>query len=239
MRCEICGCPSPRFFADKDGYRFVECPDCGFVFLDPMPGDAEIEALYAGSGEPDTEYSKQASRMRRAIGLLPKFLPLIYNKTVLDVGCGGGFKVAAFGAFAKEAVGIDISEHAIAFAKRRFPKYRFLRCDYRNIGPDFGTFDLVYSSEVMEHVTDLRAFMRMLRHVTRPGSRVYITTPDLGHPRVPKPVTAWSVFGPPHHVRFFNIENITRLFADHGFDLSKWYRNPKPGLKLLFERVRP
>ncbi len=40
-----------------------------------------------------------------------------------------------------------------------------------------GSFDLIVSSEVMEHVTDKESFLAHLRRLLRPGGFLIVTTP--------------------------------------------------------------
>ncbi len=99
------------------------------------------------------------------------------------------------------------------------------------------TFDFVYSSEVIEHLPDINGFMAMVSEITRPGGMVYVTTPDIGHWRVPGDVTAWDMFSPPAHVQFFTRRAIAILFERHGFRLRRVYFKLKPGLQILAERL--
>ena len=66
------------------------------------------------------------------------------------------------------------------------------------------TFDFVYSSEVIEHVGDIKAYMNLLERITHKGSFIYITTPDIGSRNRPENVLDWTPFGPPQH-SFTNI----------------------------------
>ena len=44
--CRVCGATRTGAFAEKDGYAYTRCAACGFVFLDPMPGAAELARQY-------------------------------------------------------------------------------------------------------------------------------------------------------------------------------------------------
>ena len=79
--------------------------------------------------------------------------------------------------------------------------------------------------------------MTVLAAISRPGGRVFITTPDIGHRRVPDDVTEWDMFSPPTHVQFFDAATIATLFERHGFRLRRRYFKLKPGLQILAERL--
>ncbi|GAB4225740.1 MAG: class I SAM-dependent methyltransferase [Chlamydiales bacterium] len=82
-------------------------------------------------------------------------------KSILDVGCGGGFFAAKLAKkFPKtQVVGIDISTDAIKFAKNRFENATFPNLSFmvKNILEDkfsHQVFDIVTSTLVFHHLTD-------------------------------------------------------------------------------------
>lgn len=235
--CPVCGASAHRPFADKDGYAFQRCGECRFVFLDPMPTDGELAAIYNSGGEAPGYFSKHASRARRAHLKLPRFFRYIVGKDVLDLGCGGGIMVGALGRLARHAVGLDISAQAIELAQATYPKHTYISAHFRDASLEADAFDFVHASEIIEHVNDLDAFMNLLQRITRPGGYVYITTPDIGHAKVPSEVRDWDVFSPPRHLQFFERSTLTRVFANYGFEARRKYFDAKPGLQMLFRRT--
>ena len=79
--------------------------------------------------------------------------------------------------------------------------------------------------------------MKTLSHLTNTKGHVYITTPDLGHPKVPENITEWDVLCPPIHVQHFTKKTVTILFKKYGFDIIKFYKNKKPGLVFLSRKL--
>lgn len=235
--CPVCGASAHRPFAEKDGYAFQRCGECRFVFLDPMPADDELAAIYNSGSEAPSCFTKHASRVRRAHLKLPRFFRYIVGKDVLDLGCGGGIMVAALGRVARRAVGLDISAQAIELARSTYPKHTFIAEHFRDASLNADSFDFVHASEIIEHVNDLDAFMSLLRNITRTGGHVYITTPDIGHSRVPPEVRDWDVFSPPRHLQFFERSTLTRVFAKYGFEARRKYFDAKPGLQMLFRKA--
>ena len=124
----------------------------------------------------------------------------------------------------------------MAYARQSFP-----RCHFDCVSFDQFTvtepYHFVYSSELIEHVSRLDDYMDLMVRLTTQGSRVLITTPDLGSPRVPADVTQWDVFGPPYHVQFFRRSNLALLFERYGFSEREVLPDRKAGLKVLFERT--
>lgn len=104
---------------------------------------------------------------------------------VLEIGCAPG-KILAWVAatFDAEATGVDYSERGIAWSRTLFERLGIpadLRCEdvFRTtLSP--GSFDLVYSSGVIEHFEDPRPIVRSHVALTRPGGKALIALPDYG-----------------------------------------------------------
>ncbi|MGH8119826.1 MAG: class I SAM-dependent methyltransferase, partial [Gammaproteobacteria bacterium] len=173
--CVVCSSPGPAFLAQKDGYIFDRCRHCGFIFLDPMPAQRELNKQYTSPHrEAEPTYDKAGSRLRRAYGKLPRFLPYAWGRDILDLGCGGGFVTHALGLLARSATGIDISGNAIAYARSRFKRPRFFCCSFSEAPESGRQYGFIYSSEVIEHVSDVNLYMRTLSRLAAPGAYVYI-----------------------------------------------------------------
>lgn len=235
--CRVCGDSHTGFFAEKDGYAYARCAACGFVFLDPMPDAAALAGQYAGEAIGAEAYPKAASRFRRARVKALRLVRYVRGNETIDLGCGGGFMVEAMRRLGARATGVDVNPGAIAYASRRFARNRFYCDDLAGFEGRGLAFDFVYASEVMEHLPDIGAFMGLIARITRPGGHVYVTTPDIGHWRVPGDVTEWDMFSPPMHVQFFNTRCLGVLFERHGFRVRRRFFKLKPGLQILAQRL--
>ncbi|MEN3340785.1 MAG: hypothetical protein V7644_189 [Actinomycetota bacterium] len=109
---------------------------------------------------------------------------LVAGKRVADVGCGAGYGCKILhDAGAREVHGCDISRHALRFARRRFGACaEFTRqtiVDLTDYGDD--SFDIVFSSEVLEHIKEYGlagAALAELRRIVRPGGLLIVGTPN-------------------------------------------------------------
>lgn len=234
----MCRKPGAVFFGRKNGFSLSRCGACGFLFLDPMPSQDQLAALYHGEASITQDfYPKAGSRFHRAFIKAFKFIRYIRGHDVIDVGCGGGFVAEAMRRVGGRATGLDVSGQSIAYARKRFPATEFVSGVLEDFQRTGRTFDFVYCSEVIEHVPDVEAFTAALARVCRPGGHVFLTTPDIGHWRVPKGLLSWPAVDPPRHVRYFTAESLGLLLERHGFELRRKLVRFKPGLQVLARRV--
>lgn len=113
------------------------------------------------------------------------------GERVLDAGCGEGLLSVRMAEAGMEVVGIDISEPNIRAArkaaKERNVKVRFEKGDLDNIPFGKGSFDVVVSSHVLEHLPDIERGARELYRVTR--KRALIAMPTCLNP------ACWALLG--------------------------------------------
>ncbi len=232
--CPICDGVQTAFYARQNEFDFVVCRDCGFVFLFPMPSPEALADVYDDEAFGIGRYPKATSRKRRALFRALGLWPYFVRKDSIDVGCGGGFVAEAMRRLGARASGLDISPGSIAYAKDAFPRVRFFEETFETFLARGETFDFIHSSEVIEHIGDVKSYMKFLSGIARPGARIFLTTPDIAHPAVPEDVTQWDMFSPPRHVQLFTQATLTRLFDAHGFDIVKrYYKKNAPTLQVL------
>jgi SAM-dependent methyltransferase len=103
----------------------------------------------------------------------------------LDLGCGTGEFTAALVQAGAVAVGVEVAEAALERARARHPELDFRLVPLEGPRPlEDGSFELVWASEVIEHVTDTARWLSEVRRVLVPGGRLLVTTPSHGRLRV-------------------------------------------------------
>ncbi len=149
------------------------------------------------------------------------FTPLA-GRTALDVGCGAGLLCEPLARLGAAVTGIDAAPEAIAVAEAHAAQGG-LAIDYRACGIEdlSGTYDLVMSLEVIEHVADPAGFVRGLAGALADGGLLILSTPNRtplsklalisvaeGTGRIPRGTHDWD--------RFLTPEELTALLADAG-----------------------
>ena len=136
----------------------------------------------------------------------------------LDLGCGVGDFAAELARAGAEVVGIEVAEAALARARARHPglDFRVARVDGPLPLPD-GSFDLVWASEVIEHIADTARWLSEVRRVLAPGGRLLITTPS--HGRLRLAVGGIERFSEPlgDHLHLYSRRSLRTLLSEFGF----------------------
>lgn len=140
---------------------------------------------------------------------------------VLDVGCGEGDLTAdlAAGSGGAHVVGVEVAEAAVRRARARHPEL-----DVRAVpidGPlpfEDGSFDVVWSSEVIEHVADTARWLSEVRRVLVPGGRLLLTTPS--HGRLRLAIGGLERYSEPlgDHLHLYTARSLRELLTGFHFD---------------------
>lgn len=102
------------------------------------------------------------------------------GKRVLDVGCGVGMYLAAFGRHTTHTFGVEVEREWASQA--RSCATGIVQAVGEALPFADGAFDLTFSHEVLEHVADDRAVMAEMVRVTRPGGRIVLFVPNRLYP---------------------------------------------------------
>jgi len=119
-------------------------------------------------------YVWRAGQERR-LSLIRQYAPL-EGRQVLDAGCGVGTYVVAFRRFTEAVYGVDLDLEKVTLAAKGSSNVQVASVEalpFRD-----GSFDVVLSHEVIEHVTDDRAALAEAVRVLGPGGRLVVYAPN-------------------------------------------------------------
>jgi ubiquinone/menaquinone biosynthesis C-methylase UbiE len=137
----------------------------------------------------------------------------------LDLGCGDGRFTAELARIGAAATGVDIAEAALNRARAAHPDLDFRLAPFDGPLPfDDVSFDVVWTSEVIEHVADTARWLSEVRRVLVPRGRLLLTTPSHGRLRVA--ASGMEAFSDPlgDHLHLYTRGSLTALLGEFGFD---------------------
>lgn len=163
---------------------------------------------------------------------------------MLDLGCGAGRFLRALRDAGAEPVGVEIAAAAVERARVNVPG-----ADVRLLEPDgslplgHGEVDLVWCSEVLEHVADTAHALLEARRVLRPAGRLLVTVPF--HGRLQAAAIALVRFEAHYdplgqHLRFYTRRSLAGALTAGGFtDVRVTAAGGVPALRrMLVARAR-
>ncbi len=149
----------------------------------------ECQSYFFDGENPASSYSDMANRdefwldyVQAGAGITNMLAPLFALKTLnpgslIDVGCGFGFVVHYWQSLGHSALGLERAQYGnIGEEKLGINVYRRHLDEYLRENPG-RKFDIVYSSEVVEHTSDPGAFVRQLCSLVSEDGIVILTTP--------------------------------------------------------------
>ncbi len=140
---------------------------------------------------------------------------------ILEVGCGDASFTKCLTTFSANVTALDISAPQIEENSRAHPQIEFLQHDVAEPLPfPDETFEVIWCSEVLEHLFDPAFALKEMHRALVPGGRLLITVPF--HGRLKDTLIAlfkWDEHFSPNnpHIRFFTRNTLTRLAAAAGF----------------------
>jgi 2-polyprenyl-3-methyl-5-hydroxy-6-metoxy-1,4-benzoquinol methylase len=151
-------------------------------------------------------------------------------KRILDLGCGNGALCAALSRTGADVVGCDPSATGIAVAQRTYPHIPFRPLSVYDDPAelDAGPFDVVVSTEVIEHLFNPRALPRFASRVLRPEGHLILSTPYHGYLKnlALSLAGGWDRHCSPlwdgGHIKFWSRATLRQLVTAEGFEFVRF-----------------
>ena len=138
----------------------------------------------------------------------------------LDVGCGQE-GIARYWPH-KQIVGIELSETAVAEARRRTPEATYVATAVEDFGPEhtslYGAFDVAVAVETIEHWIDVDRGLDAVVGALAPGGELLLTTPnrDSLHCRMSRKLGREAPTVSYDHIHEFGFEELKARVERHG-----------------------
>jgi len=245
--CLVCGCtaaemvvcaPDFEYRCQAGEWSLVACNACGHVSIHPMPQVAEVPALYPSGYYTVNPRSpiymegpvvegkmvKDAERLRQNLGARE-------IRSIVDIGGGNLTRLIKLReVFSRgrpepvEAICLDFQFDA---AVLKLADSSGLRCVTGNVETDIsalrdGGHDLIIMRQLIEHLRDPRAALRLVERKLSPGGVLVIDSPNRGgwdywlfRRRY------WGGYHIPRHFHLFTLESLAQILRESGYAIER------------------
>jgi len=152
--------------------------------------------------------------------------------SLVDLGCGNGYAASVLARRGYAVVGLDASGDGVNLAAKSFPGVEFgVSSVYDPCPPGrLGKFDVVLSTEVIEHLYYPRELFRRAHEMLRPGGLLIVSTPYHGYVKnmALSILNGWdrhfTADWDGGHIKFFSPTTLAKMALEAGFGNLK-FRN--------------
>lgn len=153
------------------------------------------------------------------------------EKRIFDLGCGNGAVAYELSKRGWHVTGIDPSKEGIAQAKQHYPTLDLHQGSaYDDLAVQYGTFPVVLSLEVVEHVYAPRDYAKTAYSLLQPGGVAIISTPYHGYwKNLALAVTGkmdahFTALWDHGHIKFWSMKTLRQLLEEVGLKVERFER---------------
>ncbi|MGY5874394.1 MAG: methyltransferase domain-containing protein [Candidatus Thorarchaeota archaeon] len=194
-------------------------PDCVGV---PVPENQDAHTRSIDYDSVSRIYDKVRVGDPEMIHQILQGVSLTKESLVLDVGCGTGNNTLLFMlASNTRPIGLDLSIGMLRRALDKSPAIQLIHAPADRMPLSSNSFDFVYMTEVIHHLTDVVATLKDINRVLKQGGKFCVTTQS--HKQIEQRMT--SRFFPDtiaiDQARYPDIDVIEGMLLDAGFEEAK------------------
>jgi len=144
-------------------------------------------------------------------------------RSICDLGCGNGHITGRLAKLGYQVTGVDASASGIAIARHAYPNVEFVEALIDG-ALRVGEFDLVVSSDVIEHMYRPSDLLAAACAALKPGGQILLGTPYHGYLKnlvlaaTGKMDAHFSALHNGGHIKFFSVKTLSMLMRAHGFE---------------------
>jgi SAM-dependent methyltransferase len=217
LYCKCCGNNSLSTAGIKDNYTFWECTECAFIFTE-VEYHEMVDTYRSGyhnvdDGAPEKGWASSMEFLIPAFSCLPGT-----QLKIMDFGCGESYIPDRLRQVGHHVTAVDIVPPLKPHPDR-------LTGDIMELDIPVNTFDLIYSYQVFEHISEPKDVLKRLFSLVKDDGMILIHT-DMETPeRKNGKFTDWWYVLPPDHCSFYSHRTFDKMVSDMGHRVI--YKDPK------------
>lgn len=190
------------------------CLNCGFVFMSRIPTDAELQAHYGMYAYGNQQYLSPLT-IESFNRLLDEFEKYRKTNLILDVGCGQGWFLETAKKRGWIVYGTEFSQQAVKICTEKGIIMKQGVLDPSQFGEL--QFDIIYSSEVLEHINNPLPELSNMHQLLRKGGLLYLTTPNFNCYLRRKFKADYNIIEYPEHLSYYTPKTLDFVLTKVGF----------------------
>jgi len=230
VSCDNCGSEGGRFlFSGPDRlcglpgwFTLVQCCECGWIRQNPRLGDEDLKKYYPNDyvafGKAIEDEMGFWNRWDRRYGLIKRcesIERLVPLGRILEVGCGTGVFLSEMRQRGWSVAGIEPNAYASNYATTRFSLEVF-NGTLEQYDPAPESFDVIYLSNVLEHLTTPAQDLRRIQRALVRGGLLVMSVPNLESLDRKLFGESWIGWELPRHLYLFPYAALERFFVSIG-----------------------
>jgi len=230
--CPACNRNDASFEFEKDGFNYVQCNDCGTLYVNPRPSEEAIRNFYAHSKSTKywaEHFYKETEKQRREKIFKPRAFMIrdFIGKrrkinTFADIGAGYGTfldEMRKLGLF-KNILAIEPSGDLAAVLRTK--GFEVIQMLIEECGDVLRSkVNLATSFELLEHVFSPEKFFLSVWEILAKNGYFIFTTLNINGFDLQVLWDKSKSISPPHHLNFFNLDSAKILLKRCGFEIVK------------------
>lgn len=215
----MCNCANIVPLQGYERHFLSRCTACKFTFVKRIPSSSELDAFYGKYAYSSDPWISPIT-LKRYNELLDSFEPYRKSNRLIDIGCGAGHFLGVALTRGWEVYGSEFSPAALALCRAKGITMVEGSITNPSFQPDGfsaleGSFDVVTSFEVIEHINNPQQDVAAIAKLLRPGGLHYCTTPNFNAFGRLWLKADYNVIGYPEHLSYYTKPTLHRIFSMH------------------------
>lgn len=169
---------------------------------------------------------EQRGNLRTNLDFLAQTSLLKSGDRILEIGCGIGTIVSELAGQGYDVRGTDISRVAIEYGRAKYPGVRLDVQPAEELPYESGTFDVVLSFDLFEHIARIDLHVAQVNRVLKPGGYYLFQTPNKWSNAIFETLSHKTLKWRRVHPSLHTPGQLRRRLARHGFETRFVKMNP-------------
>jgi 2-polyprenyl-3-methyl-5-hydroxy-6-metoxy-1,4-benzoquinol methylase len=235
--CLICSSKKNKHYADSGIHEYIQCAQCGLVYLKRMPSKEDIYKAYNGGFfksfrrkitapfrklENLSGYEERVSDFKKRLNALSLYSPEFYKLHLLDIGCNKCFLLEAavklgFG----NVSGVELVPELTIQFQKKYPQYKkqIYHSDFSKLDKQIGdkAFDVITAFDLVEHLTTPDLDFKNIHSLLKENGVFLFQTPNTDSREAQELKERWGALKAYEHYNLFSEKNIIQFGIRAGF----------------------